>query len=68
MNLEQVNEINTDIASPCVSKCCLNEQDVCLGCSRHIDEIRAWRQMDNKAKQQVLLYCQKRQQQKEQQS
>tara|TARA_R110000744_G_scaffold16472_7_gene45377 strand:+ start:9741 stop:9950 length:210 start_codon:yes stop_codon:yes gene_type:complete len=52
-----------DVASPCVRNCCLNEQDVCLGCFRHIDEIMAWRQLDVAAKKGVLNKCQQRQQQ-----
>ena len=30
------------VASPCVRNCCLDERDVCLGCGRSLDEIRAW--------------------------
>ena len=29
-------------SSPCVRNCCLDENDVCLGCGRHINEILAW--------------------------
>ena len=25
--------------SPCIGTCTLNENDVCIGCNRHIDEI-----------------------------
>ncbi len=52
-----------DIASPCVRNCCLNEVDICLGCFRHIDEIMAWRQLDDTGKRAVLAQCQERQQQ-----
>ena len=51
MNVEQVNKINTEVASPCVRNCCLDEQDICLGCNRHIDEIMAWRKLGNEEKQ-----------------
>jgi hypothetical protein len=30
------------IASPCVRNCCLDEREVCLGCGRSLDEIKAW--------------------------
>ena len=30
------------IASPCVRNCCLDEQDICLGCGRSLVEITAW--------------------------
>lgn len=28
--------------SPCVRNCCLDEQDVCLGCGRTVTEIVGW--------------------------
>jgi uncharacterized protein len=28
--------------SPCVARCGLNEDDFCMGCYRHIDEIVSW--------------------------
>lgn len=31
-------------ASPCVRNCCLDENEVCLGCGRHIEEILRWHQ------------------------
>lgn len=34
------------VVSPCVSLCCLDEEDVCMGCLRHVDEITGWHQMD----------------------
>lgn len=30
------------IASPCVRNCCLDDDDVCLGCGRAIAEIVGW--------------------------
>lgn len=32
--------------SPCIRNCCLNEDDICLGCFRHIDEIVGWNGKD----------------------
>jgi predicted Fe-S protein YdhL (DUF1289 family) len=40
----------------------LNQEDVCLGCFRHIDEIMAWSKLDAKAKKNVLNLCEQRQQ------
>ena len=31
-------EIQED--SPCIGTCTLNENDICIGCNRHIDEIK----------------------------
>lgn len=36
---------NEPLINPCVRNCCLDEQDICLGCFRHLDEILAWRSM-----------------------
>lgn len=33
-------------ASPCQRKCCLGEQDICLGCGRSRHEIKAWKRLD----------------------
>ncbi|WP_077287337.1 DUF1289 domain-containing protein [Cognaticolwellia aestuarii] len=60
---QPINNVEDDIASPCVRNCCLNEADICLGCFRHIDEIMAWRQLDATGKKSVLSQCQQRQQQ-----
>jgi uncharacterized protein len=30
------------LASPCVRNCCLDEQSVCMGCGRTLEEIVAW--------------------------
>ena len=42
------------IQSPCVAKCGLNEEDICMGCYRHIDEIVAWGKADDDYKADVL--------------
>ena len=30
------------LESPCVRNCCLDENDICLGCHRSISEICGW--------------------------
>lgn len=32
--------------SPCIRQCCLDEQDICLGCGRALGEILAWQAAD----------------------
>ncbi len=32
------------VESPCIRHCCLDNNDVCLGCFRSIDEITGWSQ------------------------
>ncbi|WP_343818998.1 DUF1289 domain-containing protein [Colwellia asteriadis] len=54
------NENPLEITSPCVGSCCLNECDICLGCFRHIEEIKAWRESSNEEKKTILKHCQER--------
>ena len=56
-------DINGDlepISSPCIRNCCLNEEDICLGCFRHVDEIIEWGSTDNKRRQHILTNSVKR--------
>lgn len=55
-SLNQGNEIE----SPCVRNCCLNDDDICLGCFRHMNEIMAWRQLDETTKKTIINQCQER--------
>ena len=48
------------IESPCIRDCCLNQDDVCLGCFRHIDEIVGWQARTEKQKKIILINCQNR--------
>ena len=42
------------VPSPCVRNCCLNEQDICLGCFRSLEEICGWSQADDQKRKQIL--------------
>lgn len=48
------------VASPCVSICALDEQDICIGCQRTVDEITRWARMDNVERRAVLTLCHER--------
>lgn len=48
------------VASPCVSVCALDEQDICTGCQRTVDEITRWGRMDNAERRVVLKLCHER--------
>ena len=54
----------TEIKSPCVRNCCLDEDDVCIGCCRTLDEIKSWQALSEQEKRVVLEVCQQRQQQR----
>lgn len=42
------------IKSPCCRNCCLDMQDVCLGCGRTYTEIIAWHRVDDDGKLTIL--------------
>lgn len=37
-----MNDEQARVASPCTGNCCLDTQDICLGCFRTLQEITAW--------------------------
>lgn len=39
--------------SPCVAQCGLNDEDYCMGCYRHIDEIVGWGSASDERKSQI---------------
>jgi uncharacterized protein len=42
------------IESPCIRNCCLNEEDVCVGCFRLLPEIVGWSDADSTERQVIL--------------
>ncbi|MFA9438903.1 DUF1289 domain-containing protein [Uliginosibacterium sp. sgz301328] len=60
MNDENFDEIALPV-SPCVRLCCLDgESDVCTGCFRSIDEIRAWAGSGVTEREAILDNCSRR--------
>ena len=43
-----------NVASPCISVCVLNCDDVCEGCFRTAHEIASWTTLDNNQKRDVV--------------
>ena len=60
MKNSKSNPSEEPIASPCISHCTLDEDDVCVGCLRHIDEITGWHGADNGRRKEILEKCSKR--------
>ncbi|GAB3374565.1 hypothetical protein GCM10027567_12290 [Spongiibacter taiwanensis] len=58
--LKMKDQVEKPVASPCVSVCALDDEDVCTGCFRDLDEIARWSTLDNPARREVLLRCQQR--------
>ena len=49
-----MTEPSSSVPSPCIRNCCLDEQDVCLGCGRSLDEIRLWSEADDAERLAIL--------------
>ena len=45
------------VPSPCVRNCCLDENDICLGCNRSLAEICAWSASTDDQKREILARC-----------
>lgn len=50
------------VRSPCVHICCLDDDDVCLGCYRTGDEICRWGSMNSDERRDVLKKVSEREQ------
>ena len=64
-SLKQINMLldkhkNITTKSPCIRQCCLNNDDICLGCFRALDEITQWSYYSNTEKQSVLEHAAQR--------
>jgi predicted Fe-S protein YdhL (DUF1289 family) len=52
--------IQPSVQSPCIRNCCLDEQDVCLGCGRQLQEILHWHQASNAEREAILALASSR--------
>jgi len=51
---------SNEVTSPCIRNCCLTEDDICLGCFRHVDEICEWGSASSKRRKIILYNSKKR--------
>jgi predicted Fe-S protein YdhL (DUF1289 family) len=51
------DEARDDVPSPCVRNCCLDHDDVCMGCYRTLSEICAWHEAPDSEKLEILIRC-----------
>ncbi|WAK03539.1 DUF1289 domain-containing protein [Methylobacter sp. YRD-M1] len=49
-----MNSAPKSILSPCIRQCCLNKDDICLGCFRSLEEIISWAKVDEETRQQFF--------------
>ena len=48
------------LQAPCVRNCCLNEQEVCLGCGRALAEILRWHVATSEERAAILALAKER--------
>jgi len=59
-SVDPVSTPTAEPASPCVSICALDENDICMGCYRSAEEITDWFVADAPSKRQMLERAQAR--------
>jgi len=50
----------TAVQSPCINICDLDDDSICLGCYRAIEEIAGWGMLDNSEKLEIIEKSEKR--------
>ncbi|MCE0495482.1 DUF1289 domain-containing protein [Vibrio salinus] len=58
--MNNVKSTDKEPRSPCIRHCCLDDNDVCIGCLRTLQEIIDWRSLTSEQKSQILIQCQNR--------
>ncbi|TWC12215.1 uncharacterized protein DUF1289 [Pseudomonas sp. SJZ085] len=47
------SNVSPAVPSPCTRVCKLDEQKVCIGCFRHVEDIREWRSADDERRREI---------------
>ena len=54
------SNVSGAVQSPCVSLCKLDDERVCVGCFRHVDDIRQWRAADDQRRREIIAQAAER--------
>ncbi|SEE47102.1 Predicted Fe-S protein YdhL, DUF1289 family [Pseudomonas deceptionensis] len=54
------SNVSPAVPSPCISTCRLDEHKVCLGCFRHVEDIREWRSADDQRRRVICEQARQR--------
>lgn len=52
--------MSTNLITPCVSQCKLDENDICIGCYRSQSEITDWLNKSEDEKIDIVIRCKKK--------
>jgi predicted Fe-S protein YdhL (DUF1289 family) len=55
-----ISNVNNKKLSPCVRNCCLDKNDICIGCYRSLSEIIGWREKSDDQIKKILARCEQR--------
>jgi predicted Fe-S protein YdhL (DUF1289 family) len=58
--VRDLSNIDNMVQSPCIRNCCLNKDDICLGCFRSLDEIIRWNEANNQERLTILQNARQR--------
>lgn len=47
--------MNTEVASPCIKVCVVDDRGICRGCLRTLEEIAAWSRLGDAERREVLV-------------
>ncbi len=52
--------MSTNLITPCISQCKLDENDICIGCYRSKSEISDWLNKSEDEKIEIVIRCKKK--------
>lgn len=55
-----MNDIDNTTQSPCLRNCCLDDDLICLGCFRSLEEIKEWGLVDDQRRRSILRNARQR--------
>ena len=56
-----MSDIESAVQSPCVGNCCLDDDLICLGCFRSLEEVKEWSVVDDFRRRIILQNAKQRQ-------
>jgi uncharacterized protein len=55
-----MTDIHRPAESPCIRNCCLDHENICVGCSRSLEEIKEWALVDDDRRRAILQNAKQR--------
>jgi uncharacterized protein len=55
-----MSDIDHFAESPCIGNCCLDDDNICLGCFRSLEEIKEWVVVDDHRRRIILQNAKQR--------